>query len=541
MTVRSARSVRQAAALGAVLVLAWAACAWILVGRSYDARVDALVAAQEELVEVRARDLAGSIQRNLQVTRGIPDLLAQSREVIDALRRPSGEAVPRDESPEFQAARWKADPQLRHLDRFLATAQASLAIDVLYVADFSGRVVAASDFERAGPGVGTSLLERDYFLAARGGRHGLQYAIGKSTGIPGLYFSSPVVDNGGVIGVVVAKVHMPNLSFLLDQSNAFLTDANGVVIMAHDRALEMTVLSSAPLGALSESDRLARYRRTTFPVLPISPSDQGGRRPLLQLSGAAAPGVLAVSALPEYGIDAHVYAEIAAIPELRAGRFWFALLLALAGGLVILMLEAAVLYLRSVVRAKARLWEKAHFDGLTGLANRELFRRRLAQAADTVRDDGRSMALLVGDLDGFKKINDTLGHGAGDQVLQDAARRIAGCVRATDTVARLGGDEFAIVLGGIGSARRASDVAMQIVTRMATPFPVRDDLSATLTVSLGIALLPDDARDVDALFALADEAMYAAKRQGGNRYAHASAGESASAAPAAGTASESAG
>jgi diguanylate cyclase (GGDEF)-like protein len=240
--------------------------------------------------------------------------------------------------------------------------------------------------------------------------------------------------------------------------------------------------------------------------------------------------VLASSALPDYGIEAHVFSEIAPIPELRQDRFWFALLVSISGGLIIVVLEAGVLYLRSVVRARAHLWEKAHFDGLTGLANRELFRRRLVQAAESARSLGKAMALLLVDLDGFKEINDTFGHGAGDQILQQAARRIAGCVRGADTVARLGGDEFTIVMADVGSERRALDVATQIVARMALPFHLRDGVVARISVSLGVALLPDDAADIDALFARADEAMYDAKRQGGNRYARYVAGQRAGAA-----------
>jgi len=519
MSKKAGFPLRNAVAAGVLLVLAWIVCASFLVERNYLARVDALVAAQDEVAEVRARDLAGSIQRNLHYMRGIPEVMAQAREVVDALRRLAAEGPRSGEAWEQKATRWKADAPLRQLDRFLAKAQDSLDIDILYVADAAGNVVAASDSGRAGQSVGTNVADRSYFHSALGGGNGVQYAVGKATGIPGLFFSAPVVAQGRVLGVVIAKVHMPNLSFLLDQSDSFLSDASGVVIMAHNRALEMTVLPGAPIEAVSEAERMTRYRRTKFPVLPVVPWEHGGRRKLYALAGGRVPGVLAASALPEYGIEAHVFSEITPIPELRDDQFWFALLVALAGSLVIVLLEAGVLYLRAVMRAKARLWEKAHHDGLTGLANRELFRRRLVQSAERARRQGRPMALLLGDLDGFKKVNDTLGHGAGDQILQHTARRIASCVRASDTVARLGGDEFTVLLADVGSEQRAREVAAQIVARIAGPFHLRDDLTAHLSISLGVAVLPDDAADVDTLLTRADQAMYLAKRQGGNRNA----------------------
>ncbi len=159
----------------------------------------------------------------------------------------------------------------------------------------------------------------------------------------------------------------------------------------------------------------------------------------------------------------------------------------------------------------------AHHDSLTDLPNRQLFRGRLRQLISLARRRHRSLAVLVLDLDRFKRVNETRGHAFGDRVLQRAARRIASCVRATDTAARRGGDELTILLDGIERGRDAARVAEKILDALARPIEVDDD-EVQLGASIGISLFPADGDDVDALIQRADIAMYRAKASGGNCY-----------------------
>lgn len=509
---------RRALAIVALLVLAWNLCAWVLVQRYYVSRTDVLIEDEERFAQVRVRDLAGSIRKNLHYMSGVPEVMAHAREVTEALRRLAGDPSLSGGTRRERVERWKADAALRNLSGYLGLVQASLDIDVLYVADMHGEVFAASDRNRAGLSIGTSLADRDYFKAAVQGRRSVQYAIGKSTGIPGLFFCSPVLIEGRVAGVVAAKIHMPNLSFLLDQSDAFLTDANGVIIMARNRSFEMQALPAAPIGAVAAPAKDALYHRQTFAPLSIAPWRYGGDRAPVLLAGSSVPSVIVAQALPEFGIEVHVNSPVAAIPAVRVDQLRVLVLLGVSGSLLIGLGAAAIAYLRAAARSKARLWKKAHFDTLTGLPNRDLFRQRLAEAVRQARQSGTPMALLLCDMDGFKEINDTLGHDAGDQVLKEAARRIDECVRRSDTVARLGGDEFTVVLPDLRQARRALAIAQNIVDCLGAPFALPGQ-AARLSVSLGVAFFPEDAGDVDALLKNADLAMYAAKQQGGNRFA----------------------
>jgi len=159
------------------------------------------------------------------------------------------------------------------------------------------------------------------------------------------------------------------------------------------------------------------------------------------------------------------------------------------------------------------LVQQAHHDPLTGLPNRLLFADRLGQALRQAHRDQHQVALLFLDLDGFKAINDSLGHLVGDRVLQEAARRLRSLVRDRDTVARFGGDEFTLVLDRIERGSDAAVVAEKLVQAFKPPVEL-DDRPLYVTASIGISLYPQDGSDVDTLIRNADAAMYQAKDQG---------------------------
>lgn len=164
-------------------------------------------------------------------------------------------------------------------------------------------------------------------------------------------------------------------------------------------------------------------------------------------------------------------------------------------------------------RAEEKIWHQANFDALTGLPNRRLFQDRLRQAlAQAIRGKHHG-ALLFIDLDRFKYVNDTLGHQTGDELLQQTSRRLTSAVRDSDTVARLGGDEFTVVLPHVASVDDAEKVARKILTTLSQPFRVGSQ-ELFVTGSIGIALVPDDADDVEELLRKADAAMYRSKDRG---------------------------
>ena len=163
-----------------------------------------------------------------------------------------------------------------------------------------------------------------------------------------------------------------------------------------------------------------------------------------------------------------------------------------------------------------QLYRQAHFDPLTGLPNRVLFCSRLSAQLQSAASGMENGALLYIDLDHFKKINDTVGHAAGDQVLTIAAQRLRSCVKDMDTVARLGGDEFAVILRDVVSAQAAEAVAQRIVVSLQQPVNLAGK-DHTVCASIGIALFPQDGEAIDTLLRNADTAMYRAKDLGRSR------------------------
>jgi len=159
----------------------------------------------------------------------------------------------------------------------------------------------------------------------------------------------------------------------------------------------------------------------------------------------------------------------------------------------------------------------AYHDGLTGLPNRSMFSKLLAQSIGEAHRYERRLAVAFLDLDRFKQINDTLGHEAGDQLLQQVGSRLKGCIRDSDTVARLGGDEFVVLLPELTDEKYASVVAQKILAAAARPFTLMGQ-EFRVTASIGISTYPQDGVDEQTLTKNADIAMYQAKAEGKNNF-----------------------
>ena len=168
-------------------------------------------------------------------------------------------------------------------------------------------------------------------------------------------------------------------------------------------------------------------------------------------------------------------------------------------------------------RKQAELYYLAHYDQLTRIPNRMLMNDRLHMACREAKRNGTQVGLMFVDLDRFKQINDTMGHGFGDLLLQAVAERLESCIRCNDTVARLGGDEFAVLLVNMPNAREAEITARRIVDYFRLPFSILER-EIFITASLGIAIYPLDEEESNNLLAKADAAMYEAKQSGRNAF-----------------------
>ena len=183
-------------------------------------------------------------------------------------------------------------------------------------------------------------------------------------------------------------------------------------------------------------------------------------------------------------------------------------------------ITGVVIVCRDVSAARAMAVQVAHaaeHDFLTGLPNRMVFNDRLSQAIASARRHRKHVAVLYLDLDGFKHINDSLGHPIGDKLLQSISKRLIGCVRESDTVSRQGGDEFVVLLSEVQHAEDASIIAKKILQEVAEPHPI-DQRDLHITASIGVSVFPDDGQNAETLVKNADTAMYQAKENGPQSY-----------------------
>ena len=178
------------------------------------------------------------------------------------------------------------------------------------------------------------------------------------------------------------------------------------------------------------------------------------------------------------------------------------------------MLEVRLLHQAEKKHSK-KLELLALEDPLTGLANRRLLADRMSVALVHARRNKTAMAVMYLDLDGFKNINDTMGHGAGDALLKIVSERLVATVREEDTVARLGGDEFVIALWHVNGAADATEVAGKVIDAVSQPYCI-ENKTVKITTSAGVSIYPVHGEDADTLMKNADLALYAAKRSGKN-------------------------
>lgn len=203
--------------------------------------------------------------------------------------------------------------------------------------------------------------------------------------------------------------------------------------------------------------------------------------------------------------DGHIYPSLATISAVKDGKN------------IITNYVAVYSDISGIKENQQRLEVLAHFDPLTGLPNRMLFHDRLRNARARAHRNSMLMAVMYIDLDGFKAVNDTLGHDAGDQVLSRAAAAMRTSVREDDTIARLGGDEFVVLFNGIDQIEHVAPLAQRLINNLAMTV---EHTSAPLAVSasIGVAVYPSDAESEEQLLKVADLAMYEAKRRGKNGF-----------------------
>lgn len=506
------------------LLILWNVLVWLLSDNFYLSAANTLIKQETEQAQERAGDLSDSIKRNLNYLHGVPKLFSELLRVKWAVTKFGTSTVPSPMSKEARIKKWSSDKTLNNLNQYLNFASNSLNVDLIYLVNAAGDAIAASNSDTPSNVIGINIAERSMFKLNMNGQSGMQYAMGKATKIPGLYFSTPIFIDGKFFGAVVAKADLPSLSFLIKQMNAFVSDDNGVIILARNKQIEMSALPDSAISGLSGQAKFALYQRDNIPMLKIEPWDDKKLPSLVRVRDSHIPHLLVSKRLPEFNLTVYVDSELESIPALNREYFLYTLLLSVLGSVLIVIVSGSVMYFMFIRDSKEILWNQANFDTLTGLPNRDLLRDRLVQEIKKAERSGLQLAVMLIDLDQFKEVNDSLGHDMGDLLLGEAAARITHCVRESDTVARLGGDEFVVVLPQLANVSDVDNIAQKIISSLAEPFHLQNEANHNevihISASIGITLSPADAKGIEDLMKNADQAMYVAKKDGRNRFSY---------------------
>ncbi|MDO8988638.1 MAG: EAL domain-containing protein [Sideroxyarcus sp.] len=340
-----------------LLLLAWVTAAWHISKQHFAHEFESLIEKNQIRAQNNSLDLADSFRRNLHFVAGIPNAFQHAVRVGNAVNKFGPNPHPSDLARDDTLKRWAADPVLNDLNAYLELIQGSLGIDLIYVVNAAGDCIAASNWNIPGTPIGTNFADRQWFAEARNGRRSMQHAMGQTTNIPGLYFSAPIEVNGRFMGALVSKIDLNSLSFLTSNADAYVSDSNGVVILAHDPAKLMMTVANATVDGMSTLDKLSQYQKFSFSRIGDEPWKGFPDSRLQKSKGDDLPHILASTALPEYGLTVHTESDLTTFPLLERQQQGYFALIGLLGCIAILIAGAVYFYLRSVRKARNTLME----------------------------------------------------------------------------------------------------------------------------------------------------------------------------------------
>lgn len=512
-------------------VFIWTAVAGVAMNWIVERRIAGYLASEQRDISRRLTATSRQFELALNRLRGVPAVVAGGSDVSGVLEKFGPDVAPLKHSSKPQGQSWFARPELQALSRQFAKIATELEVDVVWGMNAGGDCIAASNFDTATSFVGVNYVDRRYFKLPQAGERGYQFAMGRVTNVPGLFFSYPVRSEKGFLGVVAIKIDLTRLAPWVSGIDEFVTDDNGVVILAGDANREMRALNSAVVQKMTVAQLDARYKRSQFKLLDIQPFGSSYDSSLVRVAGSAVPHFFRISDPTPEGLKVHILAPASNIEGIRRdGLAMFALLL-LAGVSVASLMVGAHIYVRRIRQHQQsmqitneklsqliqELEQLSRTDALTGCVNRRYFQECLNTELDRAHRYGRPCSLIMLDIDWFKKINDSFGHAAGDEALKEVVRKIGDTVRRQDIVGRLGGEEFVVLMPETG-LDSALATAERIRKAIATKPVCFDGIEIPLTVSAGVALMSADEKSdsADSLLHRADQCLYQAKSAGRN-------------------------
>jgi diguanylate cyclase (GGDEF)-like protein len=529
----------------ATLALALLACAcWVAAGALSDRMVQqemsATVRAERQMAASIVDNMAQIIASDLAMSRAIPATLAQMDLMQHALVESRHYASKPPATESERRADWMARPELVKVNNFLHDAQGFSGLDSVWLVNDQGVCVASSNATDDNSFIGFDMSGRGYVARALLGGFVEMYGVGRLSGEPGIFIAAPVYDDGFLVGALIAKVSIDRLRHWVSRAGTFVTDENGVVVMAHDGRLEYEALPDAPVTKMTVEERVDHYRREAFPQLHVARVGEQIRatekwlpsavaNSFYSANGSSTPALYDERTGLNSGLSAHIVHPLTSWPDLTRNHSRDRILVFLTMlGIVALATVIATSYSRErrlhratrdlaeqLQAANTLLSAEARHDALTGALSRRYFLDTLRHEVELARAAGTPLSVAIADLDYFKQINDRFGHASGDRALEHFVEVCRAQLRPSDAIGRLGGEEFGLLLPQTSLAD-AQAVLERLRKRFHHEHCAHLPEEAALSVSIGITELAEgDATEW--ILSRADLALYEAKSRGRDR------------------------
>ncbi|CAK0745921.1 two-component system, sensor histidine kinase and response regulator [Gammaproteobacteria bacterium] len=340
-----------------LLLGAWSGLVWVGGNRLVTMRVDALVEAHGIMINEHADALSYNLHRSLAFLHALPIHISTDEEVANAVRTYSSEAIPPTANVKEKAAVFLSHPELVSLSRQLAKEAGQFGVDIAWILNIAGDCIATSNFNQPQTLLGTRFRDRDYFKMAMEGNLGHQFAVGRTTGVLGVYFSAPIMVGERVMGVVVIKLDLVKLSPLLGSTDSFVTDEYGIIIMARRPALVMHALPENRLMELSPEAREFRYKQRYFPKLDITPWNNFRATRMFRFDGSPHPYLITTRAETAEGMTVHVIDQLEEIDRIKQDVHQIKVAIFIAGVAVLLFVGGVIMHMRRSARHVRELRE----------------------------------------------------------------------------------------------------------------------------------------------------------------------------------------
>jgi diguanylate cyclase (GGDEF)-like protein/PAS domain S-box-containing protein len=329
-----------------VLIICWIGISWVSASYYGQNQLDNLYKREMQRGQSDLDNVTDLISENLRQLQAIPLVFAHSIGVQKKLADSGPNAKESSLSYKVRKELWTNDRSNEYFNQLLKLTSMHFRLDAIWLVNAAGDCIISSNFDQPESFVGTNYKGREYFQQAKSGVLGQQYAVGLVTKLPGLFYAYPVMDQGRFLGAVVVKSNISNFSSWINKAQAFVTDANGVVVLTQNPSLQFRALPNAKAFELTEAQKKLQYGRVDFNPMVMTPWGAPQIPQAIRLDHESVPVILLSKGMASNLITVHVARPLNGFLNLRAEKNWLFVLIAIAGSMLMLAAWAVVIYLR---------------------------------------------------------------------------------------------------------------------------------------------------------------------------------------------------